>query len=77
VKVKIELKKGETKEEAEELLFKALDLHRTGEIHTRESFEDPAMLDISQRVAKVQEDIHAEMMAEIFEALDGEYNGHE
>lgn len=77
MKVKIILDKNETVEEAEELLFKALDLHRTGEVHTRESFDDPAMVDIEDRVLKSYSDMHKDMLEEISEALDEEYYGNE
>lgn len=76
MKVKIILEKHETMEEAEETLYKALDLHRTGDIHLQESFDDPAMIDVSQRMEKIYEDIYKEMMEEITDALDEDYSGY-
>jgi len=76
MKVKIQLNKNQTIEDAEELLFKALDLHRSGDIHLLESFDDPAMIDVSQRMEKIYEDIYKDMMDEIIEALGDDYSGY-
>lgn len=73
-KVKIELEKGETELDAHIALSKALDIHNTGDNHTLESFEDPAMLDLSQRLDKIHDDIYKDMMDEIIMELDKEYS---
>lgn len=71
-KVKIIAGKGESMIDAEEKLFKALNSHRNGEIHT-ENFTDPAM----RHTVEIMEELHAkqyaQMMAEIEEVLDEEY----
>lgn len=73
-KVKILLEKGEDILEADESLRKALNSHVNGDVHLRESFEDPAMIDASNRF----EDIHSKqyklMVEEIIAALEEEYN---
>jgi len=76
MKVKIKLEGKETVLEAEELLFKALSLHRSGDVHLNESFDDPVMVDISNKMEKIHEDIYQEMMDEVIEALDEDYNGY-
>lgn len=61
-------------EQAEERLYKALNSHRTGDVHT-EDFTDPAMKDLVERIQMKHEQMYANMLREIFEALDEEYNG--
>ena len=73
-KVKVIAEKGESLDEAEEKLYKALNAHRTGDLHT-EDFSDPAMKDLVERMTLKHEIIYKEMMDEIFEVLDEEYNG--
>ena len=72
-KVKILLEKGEDEIDAHVALTKALDLHNSGDIHLRESFEDPAMIDVSQQMMKVHNDIYTDMIQEIQDELDKEY----
>lgn len=75
--VKIELRKGETPEQAEDLLFKAFEAQRNGDTHGEE-FNDPAMADLLNRVLKINEEQYALMLQEINEALEQEYrNGNE
>ncbi len=66
-KVKIYLSPGETMQEAEETLQKAMDFHNNGEAHVQEF----------QSVANKMEDLHRkmyqDMLREIFDALDQEY----
>ena len=71
--VKILLEKGETELDAHVALSKALDLHNSGDIHQRESFDDAAMVDASQRMEKVHKDMYADMIQEIQDELDKEY----
>ncbi len=73
-KIKILLDKNETPEEAEEILYKALNAQRNGDIHT-EDFSDPAMVDVVSVMEKFHKDIYVDMMREIQEVLDREYNG--
>lgn len=74
-KVKIQLNKHETIEEADEALLKALLHHVNGDVHLKESFDDPAMVDISQRMADMHEKVYKEMLQEIIEALDEGLSG--
>lgn len=71
--VKIILDKDETQEEAENMLLKALTSHVNGDIHVKESFEDPAMIDAWNRLSKLHDDVYKDMIAEINDALDSEY----
>ena len=70
--VKIELQNGETPEEAEELLFKAISAQRTGDIH-REEFHDPAMRDMVQRMQRIHDENFQLMLQEIGQALNEDY----
>lgn len=72
-KIKVELEPGEDILSADEALFKALDHHRSGDAHLRESFDDPAMVDLSKRLFQAHEDIYEDMINEINEALDEDY----
>lgn len=72
-KIKILLEKGETPEQAEEMLLKALTSQREGLAHTHhDTFEDPAM----DHMAEMMEDFYAKqwekMLKEIFEVIDEE-----
>lgn len=71
--VKIFLEPGEDEVDAQNALIKALDLQASGDTHLKESFEDPAMVDISDYMKKVGEDIYEEMIEEINNELDKEY----
>lgn len=72
-KVKILLDKNETIEDIEESLFKALDFHRQGGVHTEE-FADPAMSDLNDQLVVEHEKMLAAMLEEIFNELDKEYS---
>ncbi len=74
--VKILLQKDETPEQAEELIFKAFEAQRTGEMHTEE-FSDPAMVDLINRLQMLHGAEYELMMQEILAALDEDYHGHE
>lgn len=71
--VKIFLDKDETPEQAEDLLFKAMEAQRNGEIH-QDEFSDPAMRDLLDRMQKLYKDNYEEVIQEIMKALDEEYN---
>ena len=71
-KIKVELEKGETIEEVENKLIKALDFHRNGDVH-KEEFHDPAMHDLASQIERQHRDMFAEMLDEILNALDSEY----
>ena len=71
--VKITLEKGETIEQAEEKLYKALDSHRNGDLHT-EDFTDPAMKDLIDKMLRMHDQTYQELLQEIFDELDKEYS---
>jgi len=69
MKVEIHLEPGETKEEAEELLFKALHHHRAGEEH-RHAFHQPGARDVFNRILKRHDEMWKRMMKQIEEVID-------
>ena len=72
-KVKIYLDKGETIQDAEEQLSKALALHSTGDVHVEESFDDPAMIHAQEEMENIHKKVYDDMIAEIMEIINGEY----
>ena len=76
-KIKILVGKNETIESAEDMLFKAMDMHRTGEIH-KEEFHDPAMRDLSQQIEAKHREMFKDLLEEVLNVIDSEYtNGYE
>lgn len=76
-KVKILLEKSETPEQAEDLIFKAFESQRNGETHNEE-FNDPAMVDLINRMQMLHESEYELMMQEIAAVIDEEHhNGNE
>lgn len=73
-KVKIFLEDGETLQDAEDSLFKAMNLHNSGDIHSSHSFQDPAMAILAAEMESIHNKIYKEMLDEIFETLDKEYS---
>lgn len=73
MKVKITTDKGQTKEEAEELLYKALDSHRKGAQHSEE-FQDPVMSELYSKMKQNYGEIYDSMLEEIFKELDKEHD---
>ena len=74
-KVKIILGKDEKLEKVESDLLKAMNFHVSGAAHDHESFQDPAMRDVAERLESLHEKMYKQMLVEIFEALEGDYNG--
>ena len=72
-KVKVLLEKGETQSDADEALLKALNHHASGDVHVTESFEDPAMVDVTHVMETEYNKIYAEMIQEISDELDKEF----
>ena len=72
-KVKIYLAPGETLRDAEDSLLKALNHHNSGDVHV-ETFQDPAMDSVADRMISAHTKIYNGMLQEIFEELDKEYN---
>jgi len=69
-KIKIYLDEGEDEYEVESQLLKALLHHSEGDVHLEESFDDPAMVDVSQRMDTIHEQVYREMIAEITELIE-------
>lgn len=69
MKVKILLEEGETREQAEEALVKALTAQDTGETHTEE-FLDPVMAHAAEDLKAKIDKINADMFREIEEELE-------
>lgn len=65
MKVSIELEEGESRDEADELLLKALGHQKTGEIHEADSFVDPVM----EEAARELKDFHALIYKVMLEAI--------
>lgn len=73
MKAKLELESGQTPEQGEEELYKALNSQRTGDIH-REEFQDPAMNDVAGRMKKEYRTMWEAMWKELEAELDREYS---
>ncbi len=74
MKVKIELDEGQTPDSAEEELYKALNSHRSGDMHS-DKFTDPAMEHVSDYMKAVYREHYTLMMNEIMDELDNDYVG--
>lgn len=73
-RVKILLEPGETELDAAHALQKALDFQSSGQAHDDEAFDDPAMVDLSQRLEQDHSRMYAAMIREVLEAIDGEFS---
>lgn len=71
--IKIFLDKGESQHDAEQALFKALNHHNSGDVHSSHIFQDPAMANASSKMDEIYKKIHKEMIDEICEVLDQDY----
>lgn len=72
-KVKVFLEKGETIEDAEMQLRKALDFHDSGDIHDRQDYTDPAMQHVFDRLEAMHEKMYQELVQEIIREIEKEY----
>lgn len=70
MKVQVELQEGETQEEAEELLLKALNSQRDGKAHSGDQFPDKAMEHMAGKLKSQYGEVLGDMMAEIEEVID-------
>ena len=70
--VKIELQKGETPEQAEELILKAFNAQRDGTLHSGR-FHDSAIQHLVDQLQELHGAEFQSMLREIFEELDKEY----
>lgn len=73
-KVKILLEDGETELDAQHALQKALDFQSSGQAHDGEAFDDPAMVDLSQRLEQDHAKMYLELIREISDVLDQEFS---
>lgn len=74
VEVKVILDRAQNPEDAEEILYKALDAHRNGNAHSNdEKFQDAAMQDVAEKLKHTYKQMFTTMLQEIFEELDKEY----
>jgi len=74
VEVKINLEEGQTPEQAEEQLYKALRAQRIGDAHgSSDAFLDPAMEHVSDNMKEAYADHFGRMMSEIYIELDQEH----
>lgn len=71
MKAKIILEKNETRDEAEEVLLKALESHRTGSSHSEE-FPDKTMEHVANKLKNKHQSMFREMLREIDQLLDEE-----
>jgi hypothetical protein len=71
-RVKVMLEPGETQEQAEESLFKAMSMHRDGGAHESEDFLDAAMQDQAAVMNRVYEMFFDKMLGEINDVIDEE-----
>lgn len=71
--IKIIVPKGLDEFEVDEVLYKALSLQAKGDTHITESFDDPAMVDVSNQMIDTHEKIYKDMIAEVIEDLEEEY----
>lgn len=73
-RVKILLDPGETEIEAAEAIQKAFEFQSSGQAHDEEAFDDPAMVDLANRLEQDHAKMYAAMMREILEVVDAEYS---
>lgn len=71
--VKIFLDKDETVEDVESDLFKALNHHISGDVHTEDKFEDPAVQHTAETMQETHKKIYQDILNEIFTELDKDY----
>lgn len=71
LKVDIDRPKGMSREEAEELLYKALSVSRDGNAH-QEGFKDPAMQSVADLMNKLHKRTIDALLDEIFSEIDKE-----
>lgn len=72
MRVRITLDQGQSHDDGEEQLFKALEAHREGLPHDQDTFVDPAMEHQAQIIKAEYAVIFDAMMQEILDVLDEE-----
>lgn len=71
LKIKIERPKDMSREEAEELLYKALSMPREGNAHEG-GFQDPAMQSVADLMTQLHKRTVETLLDEIFREIDSE-----
>lgn len=72
-RIKIFVEDGETVESVENDLFKAISHHISGDAHNGESFEDPAMASVAEKMISAHDQMYKDMIKEINEELEKEH----
>lgn len=73
--VRIRLLEGETPDEVEETLFKALKSQRTGELH-KDDFSDPAMAALLNEMLKLHSAEYSLLLEEVISELEKDQARH-
>lgn len=73
-KITVLLEHNEDELDADHALQKALEFHSSGDAHDQDAFDDPAMVDLSNRLEQTHSKIYGEMIREIIGVLDEEYS---
>lgn len=73
-RIKVILEPGETQLDVDNAMEKALAFHTNGDVHSEQSFDDPAMDHVAQRMRDAHSRMYAEMIREISDVLDEEYS---
>jgi acid stress-induced BolA-like protein IbaG/YrbA len=73
-KIKILLEKGETKEDIQDALEKALSIHKTGILHDKAKFEDEAMNNLASIVELKHEKMIKATIIQIINLIKSEYS---
>lgn len=73
-RVKILLEPGETELDAAHDLQKALEFQSSGAAHDDQAFDDPAMVDLAQRLESDHSKMYTNMMREILDVIDEEFS---
>lgn len=66
---------GLTREEAEDLLYKALSVSRDGKTHAAGKFDDPAMQSLVDIMIQLHSKITEDILKETMQVLQGDLNG--
>lgn len=70
--VKVFLEQHDTIEDVQELLFKALSQHESGEVHSEETFHQPAARAVYDKMMSEHALMWERMLREISEVIDAE-----
>ena len=68
-KVQIFLEEGESIDQAQDTLFKALKAKRTGDSHISDAWDDDLMVVVEAKMVAIHEALYVELLKEIKEVL--------